>query len=34
VACEFHQWGWDLSLDRLVAVVEGRDPGANPFLAF
>jgi uncharacterized protein YndB with AHSA1/START domain len=34
VACEFHEWGWDLSLDRLVAVADGRDPGVNPFLAF
>jgi uncharacterized protein YndB with AHSA1/START domain len=33
-ACQFHEWGWDLSLDRLVAVVESRDPGPNPFLAF
>jgi uncharacterized protein YndB with AHSA1/START domain len=33
-ACRFHEWGWELSLDRFMAVVESRDPGANPFLAF
>lgn len=25
--CEFHVWGWDVGLDRLVAVAAGRDPG-------
>ncbi|HWC37470.1 MAG TPA: SRPBCC domain-containing protein [Acidimicrobiales bacterium] len=30
-ACQIHAWGWDLSLDRLVAAAERRDPGPNPF---
>jgi uncharacterized protein YndB with AHSA1/START domain len=29
-ACEFHSYGWDLTLDRLVAVAIGDDPGPNP----
>jgi uncharacterized protein YndB with AHSA1/START domain len=33
-ACRFHHWGWDLSLDRLVAVAEGDDPGPNPFASY
>jgi uncharacterized protein YndB with AHSA1/START domain len=28
--CQFHTGGWTLSLDRLVLVVEGRDPGPDP----
>jgi uncharacterized protein YndB with AHSA1/START domain len=32
-ACQFHLWGWDLSLDRLAAVAQGGDPGTNPFAA-
>ena len=31
VACQFHTWGWDLSLDRLVVAAEGGDPGPDPF---
>lgn len=27
---EFHDWGWSAFLPRLVAVAEGRDPGADP----
>ncbi|MGH2491721.1 MAG: SRPBCC family protein [Candidatus Limnocylindria bacterium] len=30
-ACRFHNWGWDVSLDRLAAVACGSDPGADPF---
>jgi uncharacterized protein YndB with AHSA1/START domain len=30
-SCQFHTWGWDVSLDRLVLVAEGRDPGPDPF---
>jgi uncharacterized protein YndB with AHSA1/START domain len=30
-SCQFHIGGWDTSLDRLVAVAEGRDPGPDPF---
>ncbi len=30
-ACAFHAWGWDMSLDRLVVVVAGGDPGPYPF---
>ena len=30
-ACQFHTWGWDITLDRLVVAAEGGDPGANPF---
>jgi uncharacterized protein YndB with AHSA1/START domain len=33
-ACRFHHWGWDLTLDRLIAVAEGREPGPNPFATF
>jgi uncharacterized protein YndB with AHSA1/START domain len=28
---QFHTWGWDLSLDRLVLASEGSDPGPDPF---
>ncbi|MCU1450363.1 MAG: activator of Hsp90 ATPase 1 family protein [Acidimicrobiales bacterium] len=31
MACRFHIWGWDATLDRLVVVAAGGDPGANPF---
>jgi uncharacterized protein YndB with AHSA1/START domain len=30
-ALQFHSAGWDLTLDRLVAVSEGRDPGPYPY---
>jgi uncharacterized protein YndB with AHSA1/START domain len=30
-ACDFHVWGWNLTLDRLVLAAEGRDPGPDPF---
>ena len=30
-ACQFHTWGWDLTIDRLVLAAEGGDPGPNPF---
>jgi uncharacterized protein YndB with AHSA1/START domain len=30
-ACQFHDWGWDLTLDRLHVAAEGGDPGPNPF---
>jgi hypothetical protein len=30
-ACQFHTWGWGLTVDRLVLAAEGRDPGPNPF---
>ena len=30
-ACQFHDGGWDLTLDRLVVAAEGGDPGPNPF---
>jgi uncharacterized protein YndB with AHSA1/START domain len=33
-ACAFHDWGWGLTLDRLVVVAEGGDPGTNPLAAF
>jgi hypothetical protein len=29
-ASEFHEWGWDMTLDRLAAVAVGDDPGPNP----
>jgi len=29
-ACEFHQSGWDLTLDRLAVVAAGGDPGPSP----
>jgi hypothetical protein len=28
-AREFHSAGWNLSLDRLLVVAEGRDPGPD-----
>jgi uncharacterized protein YndB with AHSA1/START domain len=30
-AGEFHSYGWNLSLARLLAVAAGEDPGQNPF---
>lgn len=30
-ACRFHAWGWDLTLDRLVAAAVGADLLPNPF---
>lgn len=27
---EFHTWGWNLTLDRLVVVASGDDPGPTP----
>ena len=29
--CRFHNWGWDLSLGRVVTAAEGGDPGPGPF---
>ena len=29
-ACAFHTSGWDLTLDRLVTVAAGADPGPSP----
>jgi uncharacterized protein YndB with AHSA1/START domain len=29
-ACQFHAWGWNLTLDRLVVAGEGGDPGPYP----
>ena len=29
--CQFHTGGWTISLDRLVLVAEGRDPGPDPW---
>jgi len=29
-AYEFHEWGWDMTLERLAAVAVGDDPGPNP----
>jgi uncharacterized protein YndB with AHSA1/START domain len=28
--CEFHVWGWDIGLDRLVIAGAGGDPGPYP----
>jgi uncharacterized protein YndB with AHSA1/START domain len=28
--CEFHVWGWDIGLDRLVIAAAGGDPGPYP----
>jgi len=33
-ACRLHDWGWDLTLDRLDVVATGGDPGSNPFADF
>ena len=33
-ACQFHEWGWNLTLDRFVLVAEGGDVGPNPFEPF
>jgi hypothetical protein len=30
-ACQFHAWGWNLTLDRLVLAAQGGDPGPDPF---
>jgi uncharacterized protein YndB with AHSA1/START domain len=30
-SCRFHTFGWDVTLDRLVVVAEGGDPGPYPF---
>src|SRR5439155_394447 len=30
-AVQFHSAGWNLTIDRLVAVSEGRDPGPYPY---
>ena len=30
-ALQFHSAGWNMTIDRLVAVSEGRDPGPYPF---
>jgi hypothetical protein len=30
-ALTFHSAGWELTIDRLVAVSEGRNPGPYPF---
>ena len=27
---EFHSWGWDVTLDRLVVAAAGGDPGPDP----
>ena len=29
-ARKFHNWGWDLTLDRLVLAASGGDPGPDP----
>ena len=29
-SCDFHSWGWDLGLDRLVIAAAGGDPGPYP----
>jgi hypothetical protein len=29
-ACEFHSSGWNMTLDRLVAIATGNDPGPYP----
>lgn len=29
--CRFHDWGWDSTVERLIAVAEGGDPGPGPF---
>jgi uncharacterized protein YndB with AHSA1/START domain len=29
--CRFHDWGWDSTVERLVIVAEGGDPGPGPF---
>jgi uncharacterized protein YndB with AHSA1/START domain len=29
--CRFHNWGWDSTLERLVVVAQGGDPGPGPF---
>jgi hypothetical protein len=29
--CRFHNWGWDSTVERLVVVAEGGDPGSGPF---
>ena len=34
LACQFHRWGWNLTLDRFVLVAEGDDVGPNPFELF
>jgi uncharacterized protein YndB with AHSA1/START domain len=31
-SCQFHTWGWDVSLDRLVLVAQEEDPGPDPFV--
>ena len=28
-SCQFHTFGWDVTLDRLVVAAEGGDPGPN-----
>lgn len=30
-ACQFHTWGWELTLGRLTVVATGGDPGPYPF---
>lgn len=30
-AVSFHEGGWNMSIDRLTVVAEGRGPGPNPF---
>ena len=30
-ACRFHSWGWGLSLDRLVSLLNGGEPLPDPF---
>jgi uncharacterized protein YndB with AHSA1/START domain len=29
--CRFHGWGWDSTVERLIVVAEGGDPGPGPF---
>ena len=29
-SCDFHAWGWDIGLDRLVIAATGADPGPYP----
>ena len=30
-ACRFHEWGWNLTLDRFALLAQGGDVGPNPF---
>ena len=33
-SCQFHAWGWNLTLDRLMVAGEGGDPGPYPHADF